>query len=150
METKLKAKAALHPSRKQLAAHNRQIWDVVPESGVTIEDLKRPQFWAHVSMDYRPGDQIEVRAEDGSYFARLFVLDAGPGYAKVHVLENHALEVIEPGSETTLAGHSVVWSGPHTKFRVMRDEDKKVLKDGFQQKTDAITWLLSYGKAIAA
>jgi len=146
----IKPKRELHPTRKQLAASMRNIWDVVPESGVTIADLKRPQYWSHVAADLRPGDRIEVRAEEGNYFAELYVLDAGANYAKVAVLRECELEVVEPGNDGLPAGFSVLWSGPHTKWRVLRDEDKKVLKDGFQQKTDAFTWLMAYSKSVAA
>jgi hypothetical protein len=43
-----------------------------------------------------------------------------------------------------------MWSGPHTKYRVLRLSDKAVVKDGFATKEEAALWLTEHKKAIAA
>jgi hypothetical protein len=145
-----KERPALHPSRRMLAEQRRQIHSVVPEFGTTIAEMLNPGYWAHVARDLRPGDRIEVDAEDGSYFAELMVRDAGAQYAKVALLREVKLDAIEPSATVSLPGHNVEWSGPHTKWRVLRTADRKVLKDGFTTKADGYNWLASYSKAVAA
>jgi hypothetical protein len=149
MAEKEKERPPLHPSRFQLAEHRRQIWHIVPEHGTALAELLTPAYWSHVSRQMRPSDRIEVNAEDGSFFAELVVIDAGLQFAKVALLREAKLEGVE-ASQTSLPGHKVEWSGPHTKFRVVRESDRKVLKDGFTTRADAGTWLSNHAKALAA
>jgi hypothetical protein len=47
---------------------------VVPEDGTTkIEDLLNEAYWSMVAYKFKPCDIVEVHAEDGSYFAELYV-----------------------------------------------------------------------------
>lgn len=150
MAEKEKERPPLHPSRMQLAEHRRQIWHIVPEHGTAFADLLSPAFWSHVSRQMKPADRIEVSAEDGSYFAELIVIDAGMQFAKVAVLREVKLETVEPAAPAVLDGHKVEWAGPHSKFRVLRTVDRKVLKDGFATRADAHAWLAGYSKSLAA
>lgn len=152
MTEKAKERPPLHPSRMQLAEHRRQIWHIVPEHGTALTDLLNPAYWSHISRQMKPTDRIEVSAEDGSYFAELIVIDAGLQFAKVAVLREVKLETTESpeASAAIMKGHKVEWSGPHTKFRVLRESDRKVLKDGFGNRSDANAWLAGHAKAMAA
>jgi hypothetical protein len=142
---------AIHPQRMQLAEQVRNVWSVTVPNDTHKGDLQRPEFWAHLATMLRPRDRIEVETEDGSYVADLLVLDAGTQYAKMAILREYRLDVVEPQSQSAApAGHKVEWSGRHTKFRVVRESDSKVIKDGFATKADAYGWLASYGKALAA
>lgn len=139
----------LHPQRFVFAKHQRNIWDAQPEADVTVEDLKNPGYWAHIAKDLRQGDRIEVLADDGSYFAELLVQDVGAGYAKVFLLRSIDLVSVEPGSENPATSEfEVKWSGRHTKFRVIRKSDGKVLQENLVDKSAGNTWIANHMKAM--
>jgi hypothetical protein len=138
------------PTRMQLAEQVRNIWCLTVPVGTTVQDMLNPGYWAHLARQLQPGDRIEVEPDDGSYFAELRVLDSGNQYAKVMALREVKLEAVEPSASVSVPGHTVEWSGRHTKWRVVRESDRKVLKDGLASKADGYGWLASYGKALAA
>lgn len=136
------------PSRLKLSVDENNSWTFYPEIGTPFETLLEPGFWAHVSAKFKPYDEIRVIAEDGDYYARLLVLDAGKLYAKVKKLEFHDLgkvEVMQTGP--VLEGHFVKWRGPLHKWCVLRGND--VLKDSMT-KEEAHAWLGQYSKSVAA
>lgn len=98
-----------------------------------------------VSAKLKPGDRIEVRAEDGSYFAELIVQDAGRLYAKVAKLMHVDLESVEVREESMKSGeYEVKWQGPQLKWCVLRGKDR--LKDGMT-KGEAASWMAEHMKA---
>lgn len=131
--------------RRQLVENARNTWCFAIEDAHTIKDLLEPAYWQHVARNLRRGDHIEALADDGSWYAELLVVDAGPVYAKCVTLQEAKLEKYVPDSEQPLlAGHSVTWGGNHAKWRVKRDQDNFTLRDGFANKVDAYAWLRSY------
>jgi hypothetical protein len=75
----------------QQAEEVRKVYCVSPESGTTLEDVMKPEYWRAVTNILRPGTIIEVSAEDGTYFADLIVYDVGLAWAKVklHHVSHH-------------------------------------------------------------
>lgn len=138
------------PTRLQLAEQVRHIWALTVPVGTTVKNMLEPGYWAHISRQLQPGDRIEVEPDDSSYFAELRVIDAGNQYAKVMVLREVKLESVEPSATVAVPGHNIEWSGRHTKWRVVRESDRKVLKDGLPTKADGYNWLSNYAKALAA
>lgn len=140
----------LSPARHFIdAACKRNIHFVVPEHGTPFEALLDPAYWAHISSKLAPCDQIEVNAEDGSYYARLLVRDAGRLYAKVAELEHVELDKVEvlQSNAPLPDGHGVKWRGPVHKWSVVRGNE--VLKDGMA-KAEAEAYLANYSRTIAA
>lgn len=137
----------LAPNRFELSLngirHNE--FRVTPELGTSLKVMEEPGYWAHVSAKMRMGDEIKVWAEDGSWFAELLVRDAGTMYAKVAV--KHLMVFDKESDYVVPAGYEVKWSGPHTKFRVVRGED--VLKDKFVDAAEAKNWLKELLKKVA-
>jgi hypothetical protein len=150
MPEEIKVLPAIHPACMQIAEQVRNHWSVTIPNRATADDLKRAEFWAHLANMLRPRDRIEAESEDGSYVADCIVLDAGSNYARVTVLREYKLDVVEPQSTAAPTDHKVEWSGRHTKFRVVRESDRKVIKDGFATRADANGWLAGYGKVLAA
>ena len=135
----------LAANRLHFAEHRRNIFDVVPEHGTPFEEILKDGYWAHVSAKMKPGDHIEVRAEDGSYYAELMVLDAGRLYAKVCQLLFVKLDAVDVKEGGLMAeGYEVAWKGPQLKWCVFRGKDR--LKDGMD-KASAIQWMNSHTKA---
>lgn len=64
------------------------------EHGVTLDDVLRPQYWKHVWRQLARSKWTEVNAIaiDGTWEARLRVIAAGEGFAKVRVLSHWQAE----------------------------------------------------------
>lgn len=150
MSEKTETQPPVMPTRMQLAEQVRNIWALTVPVGTLVKDLLEPGYWAHLARQLQPGDRIEVEPDNSSYFAELRVLDAGNQYAKVMLLREVSLDVVEPSAAVSVPGHTVEWSGRHTKWRVVRVSDRKTLKDGLPTKADGYGWLANYGKALAA
>ncbi len=134
----------LTPSRLQFAEQARTEWFVVPEHGTPFEALFDPAYWAHVAAQLKPCAEITVHAEDGSYYGRLLVRDAGRLYATVAKLEYIELQKIDVQEGSPMPpGYDVKFRGPIQKWCVLRGKD--VLKDG-QSKEAAQLWLREHLK----
>ena len=52
-------------------------------SGVTLDEIQVPGFWAHMAAYLRPYDHIEARADDGTWVAYLIVTGCDRTWARV-------------------------------------------------------------------
>lgn len=135
----------LASNRLHFAEHRRNIFVVTPEHDTPFEEILKDGYWAHVSAKMKPGDRIEVMAEDGSYFAELIVQDAGRLYAKVATLRHVKLDAVEVTEGGMAAGGlEVKWQGPQLKWCVLRGKDR--LKEGLD-KGSAVQWMNSHKAA---
>lgn len=139
----------IHASRFKAAEHVRNVWAVVPEAGVPFEDMLEPAYWSHVAAKLRGGDVIEVYPEDATYFARLMVRRTARLEAVVSKIEQ---VVFDAAAEPTIPAdtYEAAWKGPHRKWSVVRLADKEIVKDGFENRDGATTWIASHLKALAA
>ena len=132
----------LNPTRFKGSEYERTVWVCTVEEGVDDKDLLKPDYWAHVANRMRPFDRIEVRADDGSYFAELLVVSVDRNWAKVKGLQYVSLvdESVgyEPGGSKD---YLVKWRGPHRKWSVLRMSDNAILKDECQTQAEAQLWL---------
>ena len=151
-ETKLNGEAPvlrqLPPSRMKGAEYERLVYVANPEHGVTMEDVLNPAFWVHVARKLRPYAQIEVRSEDGAWWAQLLVTDVGRLWAKVQPICFVELAQSDP-DEPIDPLYEVGWGGPHHKWRVVRKSDNKVIKAEFGDKAQAELWLKEHIRALA-
>lgn len=138
----------LRESRISLAEFIRQTHHVTPEEGTKFEDLLREDFWSAVSYKFKPADIIEIHAEDGSYFAELYIRAAGRNWAKVAVLRKVDLDPVE--AQFSMPEFETAWKGPARKFAVIRLSDKEIIKDGFDTKEQAADYIRGHVKALAA
>lgn len=137
----------LAPRRMQLAEHARQVWHITPEKDTPLDAVLEPKYWAHVSMQMKPGDHIEVLAEDGTWFAELIAIDPGRLYCKVALLRKAVLEKVDvEGGE--LAGLQIRHRGALKKWCVIREND--VIQAELGSKEAARAWALEHLKAMAA
>lgn len=134
----------LNQSRFFQADHRFNRWAVVAEHGETIDTITKPEYFTHVSKRLRPMDKIEVYAEDMSFYAELLVIDAGSTWAKTFVLRNVSLLKGSPAPASDTDKYIVSYRGLHKKFSVVRKADQEVVKDGFQSKDEANTWLAGH------
>lgn len=140
----------LTQDRFKLAESVRMTHVITPHHGTTVDQLLDPAYWTHVSAKMHAGDHIEAVAEDGSWFAELFVVRAERNWAKVALLRK--VDLVATSVEVNPADFEefyVKWSGPVSKFRVHRKKDKEVLRDGFESADTANAWLTEHRKALA-
>ena len=145
------------PGRLKLAEAARNYWVVTVEQGTTRDDLKRPEFWALVSKDFRPYDRIDVQCDDGTFFAEYVVRTADRTWAKVQELAFHSLgtkdvSLTEAEALEQRKRYEAKYRGPHLRYCVERKDGDKVtrIKDGCQDEAAALTWLADHLKTIGA
>jgi hypothetical protein len=140
-------KRPLPTNRLRPAEVARNVWRVDVEPGTTVEDLKRRDFFGNMTRMLRRHDKIEVMSVDGSFEAELRVLAIGPKEAAVDVLFSRQRDsALDPDALAMPAGYAIEWAGDIAKHRVLRGRD--VVKEGFDTRAAAQTWLGTYLQAM--
>lgn len=140
----------LHPSGLKKGEHSRAVYFISPAPTVAYEAVLEPIYWKHVASGLRPGDQIEVWPEDGSYWALLLVSAAGDNFAKVEPLIHRQIENAVDGEASLIEGFTISWRGPNGKFAVKRDKDNNIIQSNFRTKEEAQTWMIQNKRQLAA
>lgn len=147
-----------NPSRIPLAEQVRHEWSIMVPPGTTIKDVLRPGFWTHHSPRLSPWDKIEVRTEDGTWYAELLVMATDRSWARVHKLAYHSLTTADVSQSQAseeeiglaLEGLKVVHRGRDYKWSVVRREDNAVLREKLTTKHDAEAQALEIARAETA
>lgn len=113
----------------------------IPE-GVAIDFVIAPEYWTHVAQKFQPWDHIEVRAEDGAFWAELIVLSTGKMTARVVPIRYIDLH-LEQEKGMDVGENEVTWKGPHKKWCVLRKEDKVYLAEQLPSKQEAMQWIIN-------
>ena len=124
----------LSPTGMKQAEFARNVWSCIAQHGISLEDIKLPEFWAHHARSLNQWDKIEVRAEDGSYFAELLVTQVAETFARVETLSVHLLSNVR---KSTVVDLEVAWGGPNHKWRIIRKSDKAVVQAHFDSEQEA-------------
>lgn len=128
-------------SRLMLAEQARNAWVVTVEAALTRAQIAHPDFFAHIASKLRPYDRIEVRSDDGTYFAELLVLEAARNYARVHVLTWTDLSTKDVAQSQGAKGddkaYRVEYKGPHLKWCAIRNSDGGILYEKEESKVAA-------------
>lgn len=133
----------LSPTGMKQAEFARNVWSCIAQHGITVEDAQRPEFWAHHAKELKQWDKIELRAEDGSFFAELLITQVAETFARVQLLN---LYKFSNPVKAPMLDLDVAWGGPNHKWRVMR-KDKTVLKAHFDSEEAAESWKADFLKA---
>ena len=127
----------------------RQSFRATPPAGTKIEEMLVPEYWAHVARKLSPYDTIEVVPEDGSFYARLFVVNSAKLWAKMHKLEYVELAVQNKAVSTDK--YEAKFFGPTVKWRVANKESGDLLsQDSFQTRDEAEAYIEKHNKQMAA
>lgn len=126
---------SLSPARLLPTESDRLSYTVRLPRATKFEECLDENFWANVSMILKPWDCIEIQPDDFSYKAKLVVIATDRLWAKVAVESYAELKV---GTTPKPDELTIQWSGPHTKYRVMRGPT--VLQDNFTTKPEAEKW----------
>ena len=126
-------------------ANNRSAVRLPPET--PYEEMFKPEFWAHNAKRIKKDDIIEVRSDDGSFYAELYVRAVGPINVKVQeIFRKNLGEDVATQADRL----EVKWAGPRRLWSVIRQSDKQPMKDGFHIKEDAVAWMEEHNKQMAA
>lgn len=141
-----KQEGVLVPNRMQAAEHGRNIWLATAESAEHPEDFLRPTFWAHVAKNLQPFDHIELRTDDGTYWAEFLVTSCEKTWAKVQLLREAKISVsVEAPIDPE---YKAEWKGPHRKWCVLRIKDGSLVHEGLADRGAANQWLESYVRTV--
>ena len=132
------------PTRSQI---KRVEWDVTVLRETTLEDILRPEYWANVSGNtffHHEHNIVSVYWEDDAQFAQLFVRQSGANFAIMEVLNHWNFDEKNEINQKDL--YDVKWTGPSTKFRIIRISDNQIMKDGFKTVLEAEDFISKVGK----
>jgi hypothetical protein len=143
-------RVVLHAMRFKQAEFVRHIYHVIPEQGVTLEDVLQVSYWSQIAGQLEVGDHVEVYPEDQTYWAHLLVIDCNRLEARMQILNYVEIgaNAASPLSEETLV-YFVKWRGPQFKWAICRKADGSSVKDGFASRDKASAGLSDYLKALA-
>lgn len=142
--------------------HNTAEFDITLHAGVEPDDILPVAYWSHLGETFmnalKQGEvDIVVSSEDRKWRGELVVVDAGSNWARVvfKTTEDGKRFITKLGGLqmhriALLPGHTVVYSGVFSKWRVIRDADGKVLVDKRNTEGEAYAWLSDYAKSIQA
>lgn len=136
---------AIDSSRFSEASFKRAEYLVTAPAGMEPGDLLDPMVWAHVAAQLQPWCRIEARANDGTWFAELLVLEASRNWARVHILHAYNLTTSDVSQSLAAAGqlmpYEILHRGPHSQWSVIRKLDRSVMHEGEATQQGAINWL---------
>lgn len=144
----------LSPSAMQFVKHsNHDKQQVILPDGVPFDVVNDPHFWSYVAKRLSPFDEIQVIPEDGSWIAELYVVQCGDFGARVALRSKTTLEAIAIEDAAIPQGYSVKFSGPVVGWSVLRGSERIYPPKPYTKaadKADAIAWLKSYTRTLAA
>lgn len=140
--------ASLNAGRHNQAEFKRTNWHVVPEEGTAVSDMLDPAYWQHIGYKMRPGDLVEVHAEDGTWFATMLVRDSGPNYARVAVTSFIEFDARPEFGSKFFDDYAVEFKGPNNRWCVLRKKDGEYMKKQLSSKSEGTAWLADYAKAL--
>jgi len=138
------------PGRLELAEYVRVEWDYLVPEGDEYEMLLEPSYWAHMaSKGVKPWNRIEVRDEQGRFYAELLVTSVGRNFIQVSELWKKDIENVVPVESLEPAQYEIKHLA-FGKYRILRRSDGSVLKDNLDGKEAAQAYLRDHLKALAA
>lgn len=134
-----------------------RVCNAAPET--SVDDLLRPEAWAHTARMLKAHDEIVVVPQGAPYRAHLLVMEAGKNFAKMRLLsvvslnDETLLHEDAPAAAPSLPEDAplfVKWNGPADKFAVVRRSDGEKLNTGFAVKAEAESWASQHLAAMSA
>ena len=141
---------AAHRFHFQDPAHKRN-WHVVDvENNCDPKDLLNPPFWAFVAYKMNPFDLVEVRRDDGAFWALLLVLGSDRTWARVEtlVLKHIAKPDAAQVQKDQMAGYKYEWKGPRLMHCIVRISDGEIVHQQAASKADAMHWFNEHKEQI--
>lgn len=130
----------------QIAEQKRNLWIGEADADIAIDEMLLPEFWIHDARKLKPRDEVEVWAKDGTWLEVFIVRsvllpDVGRPVVKVVRKDDVPLASDKKLDAKVVKGLYAAWRGPHAKWGVLRNSDKAVIKDKFETREDAESYL---------
>lgn len=106
-----------------------------PVEGTKFENILSDSYWSHVAAKINAGDIIEVRPEEGDYYAELYVQVKVGNNIKVHCIRKDDLPPIDQASNAD--DYVVAHRGTHRQWCVVRKKDNAIIAEGFKTQGEA-------------
>lgn len=135
-EAKKEQRALQSPGRIQPSGHHNVCYTLIAEAGTSVEDVCRPEYWAHFATKFRPRDEVIVHTDDGLFYAHLLVLSVGRAWLNVKLL-NHVPLVTLDVEKTQSDQYEVTFRGPK-KWSIVHKKTKEVIREGIDHRDDAV------------
>lgn len=141
----------MKPVKLLPAEHSVIVWHWTAPEGTDRSALFDEEYWAHVARQLKPGHEIKVVAEDGSWWMHLYVRVVDRNRARVQVLHEVELGDTVPLAEIPQDNpFEVKWRGPAAKWGVVRKSDGEVIKDHLPERADANRYISEKLRTLAA
>ena len=139
------APAAITEARFRSSEYERTIWVINADEGTEPRDLENPDYYAHVASKLKPYDRLEVRANDGTWYAELLVVDVSRQWARAKMLMWVNLTTMDMSQTAALAAsrspYFIKFLGPQDKWCVIRRVDAAIVSQGNAKPEDASRWM---------
>ncbi len=144
--------APLSGARLRLAESMRVVYTATAPVGTLLEDILNPAWWATYSARLKPWDKVEVRVEDGSWYAEVMVLDSSRAWTKVHLMGHVNLTTGDismvqqermAAMASVIAAHEITYRGS-AGWSVIRKSDRAVVHENAASREDAQGWLRKF------
>lgn len=137
-----------------LAQFSTNRWAVKLTEGQSMDDLLRDSYWANIASKLRRGDVIEVRNDECTMYAELFVravpITGTPmTWAKVAVLRE-PVYFDQPSVIADVTAFKVKWNPGAKSYQVHRAADNEVVSRNHPSKDMAEAWVADHLQKIAA
>ena len=143
-----KSISALPGGRLGPAESKRNSYTATTVGGTPFEDALQPGYWRNYTNLIKPWDIIEVRAEDGVFWALLLVVDVSPSSVVVETIFKKDLSSVKQEA-IELMGCEVGWNGAVDRYRVVRKSDSRVLSKDHPSMASAVNWLTQNSRLVA-
>ena len=142
----------LKPSRLQNIIHAITTHVVAPEVGTTIDDVLRPEYWAHIATKLRRGDIIIAMPDCGTFRLELTVIDTASLSANVRELHRWEWDAEADKSNAVTAAYEARWISvaADAKYGIFRLSDGVCVKRAIVDKTAAIREAANFQESRAA
>lgn len=124
-------------TRFGLAEYKRSVWTAMIPVGTAVEELSKPEYWAHIAAQTKTYDRIEAQAEDGSFWIDLLVIKAEK--SALHTRPIHFID-LKPKAKVESADEPFFtkFRGPR-RWSVLRASDKAVMVEDIATEDEANT-----------
>jgi hypothetical protein len=129
-------------SRLAKDGHSRQVWVVTVSSRTQYADLFTSSFWMHVANRFQLGDEITVRDDGLTFWAKLLVTQADAVRDFVMMQELYKKDlVLMKIEQPEIDGYTTRYEGLHEGWQVIRSVDQHVMKANFPTQHDATAYI---------
>lgn len=128
------------------------IWTHVMRDGIVFEDVLKPEYWTSLSgkigVNTRFNPLVAVVNDEHTFFALLYVRSVQQNQVFVEpILGPFVYGEVETEEDRTLMPK---WNVGARHWQVIRKSDRQVVKEGFGVKEQAVEWIDTHLKSVAA